>query len=111
MILRRKCANQDSGMHLSSFQVHFGTTEEVPEIDKICIQPTVRVFREESLSVIDMLSTDINEPCQPKARGVDHSPEAGPWQDFKESIKACPSQPRSGYDSGFKCFSPYLIVG
>jgi hypothetical protein len=49
-----------------SFRVRLGITEEVPEIDKIGIQPPVRVFRDECFAVIDVFSTDINGPRQPE---------------------------------------------
>jgi hypothetical protein len=73
--------------------VPFWTTKEVSEIDKIRTQPPFRVFREYSLTVIAMLGTDINEPCQPKTIWIADTFEAGPWQDFKESLTVLGQRP------------------
>jgi hypothetical protein len=62
----------------------FGTAKKVSVIDKKRLQPTLRVFQEDRLTVVNVRGTNVNHPCQPEALAVADPLEAGSRENLQQ---------------------------
>ena len=72
-----------------------GAAEEVSVIDKIGIEPTIRILFEDGLPVIDMLCADVDHPCQPETSSVADPLERETGQDFGKVLSVLSQESRA----------------
>jgi hypothetical protein len=64
--------------------VPFGTAENVSMVNKNSVKATIFAFLKDHMAVVSMVSTDVDEPRQPEARGVGYAAKVRSGQNFQE---------------------------